>query len=74
MTALVLQLPDFDKQFMIECDASGWGFDAVLHQGDGPIVFFGRPVAAHHAKLSVYEREIIGLVKAVRHWRPYVWG
>jgi hypothetical protein len=29
-------------------------------------------VAAHHAKLLTYERELIGL--AVRHWRPYLWG
>jgi hypothetical protein len=74
VTAHVLQLLDFDKEFMIECDASGSGFGVVLHQGDGPIAFFSRPVVAHHAKLPAYEQELIGLVKAVRHWRPYVWG
>jgi hypothetical protein len=74
LTALVLQLPDFDKEFVIECNAPGSGFGAVLHQGDGHIAFFSRPVAAHHAKLPAYEWELIGLVKAVRHWRPYVWG
>jgi hypothetical protein len=31
-------------------------------------------VAPDHQKLSAYERELIGLVKAVRHWRPYLWG
>jgi len=71
-TAPVLQLPDFDKPFIIDCDASGTGFGAVLHQGDGPIAFFSRSVAPQHAKLAAYERELIGLVQAVRHWRPYL--
>jgi hypothetical protein len=24
--------------------------------------------------LAAYEQELIGLVQAVRHWRPYLWG
>jgi hypothetical protein len=68
-TAPVLQLPDFNKQFVIECDGSGLGFGVILHQRDGPIAFFNRPVAVHHSKLPAYERELIGLVKAVRHWQ-----
>jgi hypothetical protein len=67
-TTLVLQLPDFNKPFLVECDASSTGFGAVLHQGDGTIAFFSRMIAHR------YERELIGLVKTVKHWRPYLWG
>jgi hypothetical protein len=27
-----------------------------------------------HLKVAPYERELIGLVQTVRHWRPYLWG
>jgi hypothetical protein len=67
MTAPLLQLPDFNKRFIIDCDASRTGFGAVLHQGDGAIAYFSRPVALHHQKLPTYEYELISLVKA----RPF---
>ena len=67
-------MPNFDELFMVDCDASGVGFGAVLHQEAGPIAFFSRPFAAHHLKLVAYEQELISLVQAVRHWRPYLWG
>ena len=72
--APAFQLPDFAEPFMVECDASGSGFGAVLHQGGRPLAFYSRAVTPFYAKLAVYQHELIGLVKAVRHWRPYLWG
>jgi hypothetical protein len=74
MTAPLLQMLDFDWWFIIDYDASGTGFGAVLNQGDSAIAYFSRTVVQHHQKLLAYEHELIGLVKTVRHWRLYIWG
>jgi hypothetical protein len=73
-SAPVLALPDFTKPFVVECVASTYGFGVVLVQDGHPIMFYSRPVAPRHRSLAASERELIGLVQAVRHWWAYLWG
>ncbi|XP_024156291.1 uncharacterized protein LOC112164308 [Rosa chinensis] len=70
----VLATPDFSKEFVIECDASDLGIGAVLSQDGHPIAYMSKALAQRHLALSVYDKEMLAVVAAVQHWRPYILG
>ncbi|CAK1587301.1 unnamed protein product [Parnassius mnemosyne] len=74
----VLSCPDFNLEFIIQCDASNKGTGAVLFQTrDGierPVAYSSRKFSERETKYSTSERELLSVIHAVEQFRPYIEG
>jgi len=74
----VLHYPNFTRQFIIATDASDYAIGAVLSQGpvgqDRPIAYASRTLNKAEQNYNTTEKELLAIVWAVKHFRPYVYG
>ena len=77
LTAPVLIMPDYQKPFKLQVDASDYGAGAVLLQEgtqeiDQPISYFSQKFDQHQRNYSTCEKEALVLILALRHFDFYL--
>ena len=74
----VLAHPSPDYPFTLYTDACGYATGAVLLQdrGDGlrPVAYFSKTLKGAELRYSTYDKEMLALVRALRHFRHYIMG
>ena len=84
----VLRQPDFTKPFYVLTDASAYGVGAILSQeGETdilhiktphkkpklhPVVYYSATFTETERNYDIYDRELLAIMKAITHWRPYL--
>jgi hypothetical protein len=74
----LLQYPDFNKPFILTTDASGYAIAAILSQGklghDKPVAYASRTLNKADLNYATVEKELLAIVWACKHFRPYLLG
>src|SRR6201746_1456775 len=72
-------MPDLSRPFQIESDASKYATGAVLTQQDSngsrhPVSFISKTFSPAERNYEIYDRELLGIIRALDEWRHYVQG
>jgi len=75
----ILVIPDQNKAFLIEADASKFATGAVLSQDDmngikHPCAFLSQTLGPAERNYQIYDREFLSIMRALRTWRHYIQG
>ena len=73
----MLLYPDFQKHFLLACDASDISIGCALMQKDEsgtlrPIAYSGRSLKPAETRYTILDRELLAIVFAVKHFRVYL--
>ena len=79
-SAPILQMPDAERQFIVEVDASDVGVGAVLSQRAAddnklhPCAFFSRRLSPAECNYDIGNRELLAVKLALEEWRHWLEG
>lgn len=76
--AAVIGHPKPDAELVLVCDASSTAMGAVLQQREGtswrPLGFFSKSLTPAQQKYATYDRELLAIHRAIKHFRCYLEG
>ena len=75
----VLSYPDYDKQFIVECDASKYAIGGVLSQQDEkgelhPVYYYSKKLSKSEINYSITEKELMAIKTTFVEWRHLLMG
>jgi len=83
----VLAQPNYERPFVVHTDASAYGVGAILLQeGEStetnttqkpklhPLAYYSASFIQAERNYDIYERELLAVVKALKHWRHHLAG
>ena len=77
-TAPILAYPDYNIPFILDTDASNVGCGAVLSQEQEGlarvIAYYSKMHSPEEINYCVTRQELLAIVKALKHFRPYLYG
>ncbi|GJW84707.1 putative reverse transcriptase domain-containing protein, partial [Tanacetum coccineum] len=73
-SAPILTLPEGSENFVVYCDASRKGLDAVLMQREKVIAYASRQLKIHEKNYTTHDLELGAVVFALKMWRHYLYG
>jgi len=71
---LVLALPDLQRPFEIQMDASDYAMGVVLIQHNKPICYHSETFNYAVLNYPTYDKELYASVQSVKEWKHYLMG
>ncbi len=74
---IVLQYPDFNREFTLSCDASDYAIGYILGQlddngGEHVVAYAGRSLNSAERKWHIKDKECLAIVEGMRHFKVYL--
>jgi hypothetical protein len=78
-TAPILRHFDYDREIVVETDASDYVSAGILSQYDDegilhPVAFYSKKHSPAECNYEIYDKELLAIVRAFEEWRPHLEG